>query len=118
MKRYRKKAGRPSTRFDDPTDQVQERLEMFRSVYQPQEEEKKTAEAAAQLCNLSKTQFFNIKKLFLEFGVFGLVGMSRGRVSKHKLTPKIETRIVDHKRSRFSHTAGRNAVRRYHGVAR
>lgn len=95
---YNTRNGRPLDVFYDPKDQIQRRLEMFRAVYHPQaDDEKKSVVAAARQYGLSKMQFYNIKKLFESFGVLGLLGMRRGRVSKHKLTPKIETRLVHRK---------------------
>ena len=94
--RFSKKPGRRALeQFDDPKDPLQRRLEMFRAVYHPEAgEDKKSVVVAAKMCGISKAQFFNIKKLFLRFGVLGLLTMSRGRVTKHKLTPEIERKIV------------------------
>jgi len=95
-----KRRGRPRAleQFDDPKDQIQRRLEMFRSVYYPEAgEDKRSVVEAAKICGISKAQFFNIKKPFVDFGVLGLLTMSRGRISKHKLTPEIESKIVQHK---------------------
>jgi len=98
IKITKKPGRRPLEDFDDPKDEVQRRLEMFRAVYHPQaDEEKKSVVVAAKMCGISKAQFFNIKKLFVSFGVLGLLRMNRGRVSKHKLTPEIESKIVHHK---------------------
>ncbi len=93
-----KKRGRRTDKFDDPKDQAQARLEMFRVVYHPRiGSDKKSAEAAAKEYGISKAQFFNIKKRFVNYGVLGLLSMTRGRVTKHKLTPEIEIRIVKRK---------------------
>jgi hypothetical protein len=84
--------------FHDPKDQIQQRLEMFRAVYYPQAgADKKSVVSAANTCGISKAQFFNIKKLFVNFGVLGLLSMTRGRITKYKLTPEIEIRIVHRK---------------------
>lgn len=83
-----------SEEFFNPKDEIQKRLEMFRSVYYDMGNVKISSREAAKTCQLSKAQFFNIKKLFDDFGVLGLLSMNRGRISKHKLTPEIETKIV------------------------
>lgn len=96
----KRRNGRIPEEFFDQKDQIQCRLEMLRSVYHPLiGKDKLSAEVAAKKCNLSKTHFFNIKKLFDSFGVLGLLNMTRGRVSKHKLTAEIESKIVHQKLS-------------------
>jgi len=97
--KFPKRPGRHALeQFDDPKDQIQRRLEMFRAVYHTQAgDDKKSVLEAARMCGISRAQFFNIKKVFVNFGVLGLLPMSRGRVSKHKLTPEIESKIVHHK---------------------
>jgi len=98
VKHTQKRNGRPIEAFDNPKDLVQQRLEMFRAVYYaPPDQGKMTIVTAAEAYGLSKAQFFNIKKVFQAFGVLGLLPMNRGRVSKHKLTPEIEIKIVQHK---------------------